>query len=371
MTTATQGATQPKTTLMQQHSASKSRRQHSVLLGAVLAAVAGLATTQLVFLVCGQPVGLRASMISGLDSVRRQTSPNPMQQPSNDWRMNVGKAIDVLREDIPALLATGDNSRGHLPDFSIFSDDVAFVDARAPALEMRSLATYQQFLSALRWSVETACDESRLVITATQPPVNGEVLFRWRLHLWPKDVMSYAKDLLGGHVHHHVGQGMPSIVEGYSRYEFDPWSAQIVKHTIDITNPPMYITDLLWKQMPSQTWVPAQTGLRLPNIMHTGVPSQEVVSPQPGAFAGASLPMEKPQSRAAAFSRIVRAAGWSVPQRCEDDFECNGGRANFPLQCCELPLLGNFCCEPPERQEHYDRRDPAWVPLPVPVDPLS
>ena len=44
--------------------------------------------------------------------------------------------------------------------------------------------------------------------------------------------------------------------------------------------------------------------------------------------------------------RALRAGGWPLPQSCEDDFECNGGRANFPLQCCELPLLGKFCCAP-------------------------
>lgn len=63
--------------------------------------------------------------------------------------------------------------------------------------------------------------------------------------------------------------------------------------------------------------------------------------------------------------------GWmpSLPQGCEDDFECNGGRANFPLQCCELPILGKFCCEPKEYEPSRELQDPAYVPLPVPVDP--
>lgn len=50
-------------------------------------------------------------------------------------------------------------------------------------------------------------------------------------------VLQDVRSMLG--IGHSSGAEVPFIVEGYSRYEFDPWSAAIVKHTIDITNPPM------------------------------------------------------------------------------------------------------------------------------------
>eukprot|EP00416_Gambierdiscus_australes_P033860 CAMPEP_0171096822 /NCGR_PEP_ID=MMETSP0766_2-20121228/46031_1 /TAXON_ID=439317 /ORGANISM="Gambierdiscus australes, Strain CAWD 149" /LENGTH=169 /DNA_ID=CAMNT_0011555893 /DNA_START=51 /DNA_END=560 /DNA_ORIENTATION=+ len=61
-----------------------------------------------------------------------------------------------------------------------------------------------------------------------------------------------------------------------------------------------------------------------------------------------------------------RAGSWlpSLPQTCEDDYECNDGKANFPLQCCELPVMGKFCCEPDDFQPVPST--PAFVPLPVP-----
>uniref|UniRef100_A0A7S2BF97 Uncharacterized protein n=1 Tax=Alexandrium andersonii TaxID=327968 RepID=A0A7S2BF97_9DINO len=69
-------------------------------------------------------------------------------------------------------------------------------------------------------------------------------------------------------------------------------------------------------------------------------------------------------------AEVALAAGarWlpGLPEGCEDDFECNEGRANFPLQCCELPLVGKFCCEPGETASVPET--PAWVPLPVPVN---
>jgi len=55
-----------------------------------------------------------------------------------------------------------------------------------------------------------------------------------------------------------------------------------------------------------------------------------------------------------------------LPQACEDDFECNDGAANFPLQCCEIPLVGNWCCEPDDFMPVP--QSPAFVPIPVPVD---
>ena len=39
-------------------------------------------------------------------------------------------------------------------------------------------------------------------------------------------------------------------VRGYSKYEFDPWSGEVTKHSVDIKNPPMFLTDL-FRQHPS------------------------------------------------------------------------------------------------------------------------
>mmetsp|Transcript_3113 Transcript_3113/g.7012 ORF Transcript_3113/g.7012 Transcript_3113/m.7012 type:complete len:161 (+) Transcript_3113:97-579(+) len=66
---------------------------------------------------------------------------------------------------------------------------------------------------------------------------------------------------------------------------------------------------------------------------------------------------------------LAREAGASwlpaLPQTCSDDFECNDGKANFPLQCCEVMMM-RFCCEPDDFMPATDR--PAYVPIPVPVD---
>lgn len=288
---------------------------------------------------------------------------------SSEWRLGVGNAIDVLRRDVPALFS----KEQHTPDFSIYSEDMEVVDARLPSFQLKGLATYQQMLSTIRWSAQNAFEHTRMEITSMMPPVENEIYMRWRLHIWFKDVLAPARGFLApafgrnSIISGFDGTATPFIVEGYSRYELDPWSAQIVKHTIDITNPPMYLSDLIKQYTQVPAWLtPVGTGM--------GVPSVFPMEASTALLAGPSSEMASHPLAGTTESRhsrvsIARPSGnWfpGLPQGCEDDFECNDGKANFPLQCCELPLLGKFCCEPSDYEPVP--QNPAYVPLPVPVD---
>ena len=175
---------------------------------------------------------------------------------------------------------------------------------------------YRNFLLALRWSLRSMFEESKLEITAMGKTlsVDGKLSMRWRLHLWPKGVMSHALDFMapilqgwGFHLREETHQWeAPAIVEGYSNYEFDPWTAQITKHTVDIKNPPLFITDLLRQYSVSE----AKTALPY------GIPLrfQAAEGPESSAsLAGATL---RGESRRGA-STIARAAkarsvrGWA------------------------------------------------------------
>ncbi|CAE7790713.1 fetA [Symbiodinium sp. KB8] len=287
----------------------------------------------------------------------------------DEWRLKVAHAVDVLQEDVPLLFASYNGMGGRLPDFSIYSSEINFVDERAPSFVLRGLPMYRNFLLALRWSIRSMFEESKLEITAMGKTlsVDGKLSMRWRLHLWPKGVMSHALDFMapilqgwGFHLREETHQWeAPAIVEGYSNYEFDPWTGQITKHTVDIKNPPLFITDLLRQYSVSE----AKTALPY------GIPLrfQAAEGPESSAsLAGATLRGESRRG-ASTISRAAKAKGqeWPIPQSCEDDFECNGGTANFPLQCCELPLLGKFCCKPPDDDVQRNSKDPAWLPLPV------
>jgi len=189
--------------------------------------------------------------------------------------MGVGKAIDVLRTDIVGMF----ESEGHVLDYSIYSEDIAFVDARLPSFKLNGLDTYKQVMSALQWSAWTACEQRKFEITALSPPVNNEIYMRWRLHLWPKDMLASASGILPFSTPVSLARaslGIPFIVEGYSRYQFDPWSAKIVRHSIDITNPPTYINDLIAQFTRGFTW---QTPVTL-----AGIPSMRLTKALPDAY---------------------------------------------------------------------------------------
>ena len=152
---------------------------------------------------------------------RHQAEGTTLEKPpaGSQWRLNVGRALDVLRRDVSGLFSR----KNYTPDFSIYSPDIEVTDARLPSFKIKGLATYQQVLSTLQWSVSTTCHSSKLEITSITPPVNNDMYLRWRLKLWFKDVRSW----LGISQAVVTGTEVPFIVEGYSKYTFDPWSAEI------------------------------------------------------------------------------------------------------------------------------------------------
>jgi hypothetical protein len=280
----------------------------------------------------------------------------PPTKSNSQWRLGVGRAIDVLRRDFVEIF----NGGAHTPDLTIYSENLMVVDARLPSFRLEGLDTYEQVLSTLQWSVRNTCESSNMEITAMTPPVNNKIYMRWRLKLVPKDPLASARGFFFG------GKSIlnadePLIVEGYSNYDFDPWSAEIVKLTIDITNPPTYIADLLRNMVTGPTWSPVSVAQVPSPISFQPSASSAQASLLAGGTAAANAEAERPK---AAVGRHVMGAALSLPQSCEDDYECNDGKANYPLRCCELPLVGGICCEPDDEATG----NPAWSPLPVPVD---
>ena len=297
-------------------------------------------------------------------------APATFRPPGMDgWNVKVAHAVDILHEDVPEMFLSYSGMGGRTPDFSIYSDDMQFVDERAPGFAMKGLTMYKRFLSALRWSLRSMFEESKLEITSmSRTLVNSQLSVRWRLHLWPKGLMNVALEIFsptlqswGLHQNSHHEWEAPFIVEGYSTYEFDPWTAEVIRHSVDIKNPPMFITDLLKQYSTPEIRTAVPCGLSLPFHLRGSAVGSGV------QFAGATAALSAPQ-RPETTRLFAGGSGssWPVPESCEDDFDCNDGRANFPLQCCELPLLGKFCCKPPDGDPSPDARDPAWLPLPVP-----
>lgn len=244
--------------------------------------------------------------------------PQPSKTPGA-YRLGVGRAIDVLRTDVTGLFDHGRKT----PDFSIFSEDITFVDQRMPSMELHGLDAYKRTLRAVRWAVKSAANSSHMEITAMQQPVDNKLYIRWRLRILPKEPLALAaRNVLSS-----LMDDGTLVIEGCSKYEFHHSTAEISRHTLDITNPPLFLSNLLVTDV--RSWELSVPGMPTPGILR-----------------------------------------FTLPSPCEDDFECNNGTANYPLQCLlphecnpNLPSMfgmGRFCCDP-------DLLEPARQLLRVPV----
>lgn len=154
-----------------------------------------------------------------------------------------------------------------VPDYSIFAEDVVLEVVQLPEIKIRDKANYIGVLNGMRWSVQTVCDEAHMEIISLTPPMNSEIHMRWRLKLWPKDPFASLQEFLdapkdGWRTHRVNVEGRdPYIVEGYSKYQFDPWRGRIVRHRIDFTNPPMFTQEVLRTQE-QMSWVGVAVGSR-------------------------------------------------------------------------------------------------------------
>mmetsp|Transcript_29214 Transcript_29214/g.57205 ORF Transcript_29214/g.57205 Transcript_29214/m.57205 type:complete len:155 (-) Transcript_29214:215-679(-) len=81
-----------------------------------------------------------------------------------------------------------------------------------------------------------------------------------------------------------------------------------------------------------------------------------------GQLAGGAAVSEIARSQT-----VMAALSWmpSMPQICDDSFDCNDGKANFPLQCLDLAFI-KVCVDPDDfDQSAAVSGEPAYVPIPV------
>jgi len=164
-----------------------------------------------------------------------------------DWRRKVGKAIDTLKADV--IASANDEADW---DLSIFSQDVVLDLAQFPSLRVTGLVAYRRALDTLHWSMRSLFEGRRVEVLSISAPTNGVVYMRWRIHLLPRDHLAPARRLLASMLDHHPllsgnhrAPEPEDVWDGYSCYEFDPWTADIVRHTIDLKSPPRTLQGFL------------------------------------------------------------------------------------------------------------------------------
>eukprot|EP00931_Biecheleriopsis_adriatica_P060341 TRINITY_DN36223_c0_g1_i1.p1 TRINITY_DN36223_c0_g1~~TRINITY_DN36223_c0_g1_i1.p1 ORF type:complete len:335 (-),score=18.99 TRINITY_DN36223_c0_g1_i1:362-1318(-) len=247
-----------------------------------------------------------------------------------EFRLQLGRAIDTLRIDVAQLFDRGRKR----PDLSLFSDDVTFAVQSMPSLSLNGLDMYNRTLRFIRWSVKSMRNSSQMKIIAFHQTIDTMLYVRWQFRVRPKDALL----AVAAQTSYWDSTEQMVLLEGLSKYELHPSTALIVRHTVEFTNPPLYLSEL-----PKLFPAPRDILLAQPELAHSAV---KAWSFEMGTF---SFPL--------------------LPATCEDDFECNNGTANYPLQCLhphecmstlpEIFIMGRYCCEPPVPSEPIRVRVPA------------
>jgi len=284
----------------------------------------------------------------------------PPKRPS-DYELNLGKAIDTLRQDSPRLFL-------EKPDFSIFSDSVSLHDPSGKRLQ--GVSQYERVFDMLRFLRRTAMQDAELTYRLVCH--DDTIRVRWTAKMQVRDPA--------------FGLTQLNIIDGVSVYEMDS-KGKISKHSIetivmanDGLAQPLNL-GLLWPTPQMATPEMAMPFFRtldaaladrfdasraqlpmlpMPPRLRPSRSAQRARDPQASIeLGGEGVADETPMQRAARereedAEKARRLAelrapknekkkkgglfGFSGPQECETSYDCDA-----PMVCCDL-LMAKVCC---------------------------
>lgn len=126
-----------------------------------------------------------------------------------EFRLNLGRAMDVLKRDYPEILRRS-------PDFSIYHHDITLADPSG--VQLSGLKNYKSAFSLLQKLVNFlySSEKSTIQIRMTYDFAFSSIRISWNLELFPR--------LIGLR---------PLYVDGISMYKLDGPSGKIIEHKID------------------------------------------------------------------------------------------------------------------------------------------
>mmetsp|Transcript_8937 Transcript_8937/g.14899 ORF Transcript_8937/g.14899 Transcript_8937/m.14899 type:complete len:233 (+) Transcript_8937:84-782(+) len=125
----------------------------------------------------------------------------------NEFRLNLGRAMDVLKKDYPEILR-------ETPDFSIYHDEITLVDPSGT--QLTGLKNYKTAFSFLQTMVNFLYipSKSTIQVRMVYDFCRSSIRISWNAVLHPKF-------------------GKPLYVDGISIYKLDAASGKITEHKIE------------------------------------------------------------------------------------------------------------------------------------------
>jgi len=183
-------------------------------------------------------------------TVARDNLPPVIRHVTNEraeFNMNLGKAMDTLRKDMPEILQKS-------PDFSIYHNQIIAVDPSG--MQLQGLDKYKSSFSFLQTFVSFwfMVDHSKIQFRMVYDFCRSSIKLSWHIVLVPK--MSFN------------GNVKPMYLDGISMYDLDASTGKITRH--EITNlsinsnsvvPPYNVFSLIASQQHKGQGVPVGAGL--------------------------------------------------------------------------------------------------------------
>jgi len=151
------------------------------------------------------------SELDKLDSLNQFSQLQMICDEENEFNMNVGKAIDTLRNDYPKIFQS-------CPDFSIYHDNLEVIDPSG--VKLNGLANYKNFFRVLRAiiSIFYNHEESGLTFRIMFDQVRKSIRLSWNAVLVPKGIIGGYRNMMH--------------LDGISVYDFDN-TGVIIQHRVE------------------------------------------------------------------------------------------------------------------------------------------
>ena len=254
----------------------------------------------------------------------------------SDFELNLGRAIDALRSDVPAF---ADRELS----WDIYADNVQLADPSG--VQTRGLQNYKQFFGVIRMFRRVMIDKVDITFKLRYDWSSKIIKVTW-YSKW------YAR-----------GSSKAAYVDATSSFHLDD-QGKIFKHVVDRVqvggrplSPPYSVGWLAFREY-------VLAGLDVPSpVPSFGFEaSQDAQDALVLMSASDGESSEEPPKKTKAPSKQKKQKRKLLPGQCEGMWDCDS-----PMECCDFVMF-KMCCRGGVGIPAFLEPQPSLVPIPIPVE---
>jgi hypothetical protein len=255
----------------------------------------------------------------------------------SDFELNLGRAIDALRSDVPAF---ADRELS----WDIYADNVQLADPSG--VQTRGLQNYKQFFGVIRMFRRVMIDKVDITFKLRYDWSSKIIKVTW-YSKW------YAR-----------GSSKAAYVDATSSFHLDD-NGKVFKHVVDRVqvggrplSPPYSVGWLAFREY-------VLAGLDVPSPVpsfgfEASQDAQDALVLMSASSDGESS--EEPPSKKKAPSKQKKQKRKLLPGQCEGMWDCDS-----PMECCDFVMF-KMCCRGGVGIPTFLEPQPSLVPIPIPVE---